>query len=232
MTSAGDPNIIFSPSEKKFYYINLPSTQTVDPDTMTYKFSPDGMYVWIRGINRGNDTEHYFLSNLTTLETTSYNISAHEFEWSPDGKFACLRVSPANSDFPLQTNLLSASSKKLESFKCSSCPSWRPNDHLLAYLAEENQVLAILNPKDLSVKGWKLPSAFQGLIWSPDGDQFLLIAADGSFWHVDYPQMNNFEQLSQPMTMTEVREITWSPDSKSIAFISGSDIYIVDVSSK
>jgi Tol biopolymer transport system component len=80
----------------------------------------------------------------------------------------------------------------------------------------------------MSVKGWKLPSTFDGLIWSPDGDHIALIAKDGSFWRVDYPNMENFEQLTQPMSFTDVRDIIWSPDGTSIAFIKGTDIYIID----
>jgi Tol biopolymer transport system component len=73
-----------------------------------------------------------------------------------------------------------------------------------------------------------LPSTFNGLIWSPDGDHIALVAKDGSFWRVDYPKMENFEQLSQAISFTDMRDIIWSPDSKSIAFISGKDIYAVE----
>jgi len=228
MSYAGGPTGMFSPTTKKYYFIELSSTPPIDGETRTYTFSPDGMYVWMRGINSGYGTAYGFLSNLTTLETTSYDIDTNEFEWSPDGKFACLRSSPGNSSFPLQTNLLSVPNKKLEPINLNSCSSWRPNDHLLAYFAEEGQVLAIMNPNDMSVKGWKLPSTFIGLIWSPDGNHIALVAKDGSFWRVDYPKMENFEQLTQPMSFTDVRDIIWSPDSTSIAFVKGSDIYIVD----
>jgi len=78
----------------------------------------------------------------------------------------------------------------------------------------------------MSVKEWELPSTFDNLIWSPDGSHIALIAKDGSLWQVDYPNLENFEQLTEPTP--DVRGVSWSPDDNSIAFVSGSDIYIVD----
>jgi hypothetical protein len=225
--SYNDPIPMFSPSEKKYYDLaemaGIPSALATNS---TYTVSPDGMYVWISGFSNADGVIHNFLVNLNNFETTSYDMAGGDFEWSPDGKFGCLSFSSDNISF--QINLLSVSSKKLETLDLASCHSWRPNDHLLAYLTEEGQVLTILNPKDMSVKGWKLPSTFDGLIWSPDGDHIALIAKDGSFWRVDYPNMENFEQLTQPMSFTDVRDIIWSPDGTSIAFIKGTDIYIID----
>ena len=78
----------------------------------------------------------------------------------------------------------------------------------------------------MSVKGWELPSAFYNLVWSPDGDHIVLTAEDGSIWQIDYPMMENLEQLTEPMS--NKRDFTWSPDGNSLAFVSGSDIYIVE----
>jgi len=95
----------------------------------------------------------------------------------------------------------------------------------MAYLTKQNQTLNIIDAQDMSVREWDLPSTVDDLIWSPDGNHLALVATDGSLWQVDYPQMKNFEQLTQPIPAGNIQ---WSPDSKSIAFISGADIYIVD----
>lgn len=225
--SYNDPIPMFSPMEKKYYdlaeMIGIPSDLAINS---TYTVSPDGMYVWISGFSNADGVIHNFLVNLNNFETTSYDMAGGDFEWSPDGKFGCLSISSDNISF--QINLLSASSKKLEPLNLESCHSWRPNDHLLAYFTEKGQVITTLDPKDLAVKNWKLPSTFTDIIWSPDGNHIALVAKDGSFWRVDYPEMGNFEQLTQPMSFTDVRDIVWSPDGTSIAFIKGTDIYIVD----
>jgi hypothetical protein len=38
--------------------------------------------------------------------------------------------------------------------------------------------------------------------------------------------MDNLEQLTSPLS--DVTQVNWSPDGNSIAFTSGTDIYIVD----
>lgn len=62
--------------------------------------------------------------------------------------------------------------------------------------------------------------------WSPDGEKLALVAKDGSLWQVDYPALQNLEQLMP--SMPDVGSLNWSPDGNSIAFISGSDIYVVE----
>jgi len=223
MSDTGDPRIIFSPIEKKYYFIELPSTSGINPETMTYAFSPDGMYAWITGYSFGYGSYYNFLVKLTNLETTSYDITGNDFFWSPDSKFAWLTVYDSNDIY-----VLSADKKTLTPFPLqpTSHLLWHPTNPILAFLTDENQTLGILNAKDMSVKGWKLPFTLYSLTWSPDGSHIALVATDGSLWQVDYPKLENMEQLTE--TMPNVRDVSWSPDGNSIAFISGSDIYIVD----
>jgi dipeptidyl aminopeptidase/acylaminoacyl peptidase len=219
MSDAGDPRIIFSPIEKKYYFIDLPSTLPINPETMTYTFSRNGMHVWITGFNIGDGVAHDFLVNLTTLEIISYDTPGNDFFWSDDSKFGWMNVYDSGDKY-----ILSAAKKTLIPFPVPARGmSWRPNDHLLAFFTNEG--LAILDPKDMSLKGWKLPSTFSTILWSPDGNHIALVAKDGSVWQVDYPAFQNLEQLTTPMP--DVRNIFWSPDGNSIAFISGVDIYIV-----
>ncbi len=88
----------------------------------------------------------------------------------------------------------------------------------------------------LTYKHLALPSNFNtgaygatGIIWSPNGDRFALAAADGSVWQMDYPKLEFLEQLSPPMA--NVKDIFWSPDDRYLAYVGGTDIYIVDTTS-
>jgi hypothetical protein len=65
-----------------------------------------------------------------------------------------------------------------------------------------------------------------GFSWSLNGDQIRFIAKDRSIWQVDYPMFQNLKRLTEPVA--DIHQVFWSPDGNSIAFISGSDIYIVD----
>jgi len=222
MSDAGDPRLIFSPIEKKYYLIELPSTSGINPETMTYTFSPNGNYVWITGFSYADGSYYNFLVNLTNLESTPYDIPGNDLFWSPDSKFAWVNLYDSGG-----INILSVEKKILEPFPSqpTSALFWHPTDSILAFLTEKNQALTILNAKDMSIKEWTLPSTFDNLIWSPDGSHIALIATDGSLWQIDYPNMENLEQLTQPMPAGNIQ---WSPDGNSIAFTSGPDIYIVD----
>jgi len=222
MSDTGDPRLIFSPIEKKYYLIEFPGSSGINSETMTYTFSPDGMYVWITGFSYADGSYYNFLVNLTNLETTPYESIGNDLFWSSDSKFAWVNLYDSGG-----INILSVDKKTLTPFPSQPTSDlfWHPTDPILAFLTENNQVLAILNAEDMSVKGWELPSTFYSLIWSPDGSLIALVATDGSLWQIDYPNMENLEQLTQP---TPAGNIQWSPDGNSIAFTSGSDIYIVD----
>jgi len=221
----GDPDLIFSPSEKKYFYIK--DTEIL-PLYASYDISPDGMYVWISGfLDIGSDKPpHGSLVNLTTLETTLYNdIPVNDFVWSPDSKFGWTDGYDSNNAY-----MLSVDTKKLLPFPVNpryDIALWHPKDHVLAYMTENDQTLALLNAEDMTIQGRKLPIS-AGFLWSPNGDRLVFISKDRGIWQVDYPTFENFEQLTEPMSST-INDILWSPDGNSLAFISGQDIYIVDI---
>lgn len=223
----GDPIPMFSPSEKRYYDIGeiaeIPDSVV---STSTSEVSPDGTYVWIKGY--GDDGQyHGFLVNLVNFKTVSFDNPGDYFVWSSDSKYILMSIHDWSSDtgsfniLPAIGNILTPSPIEL-----TTIPVWHPNDSVLAFLTEQNQMLTILNAKDISMNAQKLPSTFDNLIWSPDGSLIALVATDGSLWQVDYPKMENMEQLTEPMP--NIRNVSWSPDGNSIAFVSGTDIYIVD----
>ena len=193
----------------------LPSDITC-PDSSV---SPDREYVWV--MCDGTD----YLIDLANFKFTDYpNYSQVGIVWSADSKFAVIdNFDLGNSNL----SILAVTSKKLTPFPIYPIngPMWHTIDHTLAYLTNQNQTLNILDVQDMSVKDYKLPSSFDNLIWSPDGNRIALVAKDGSLWQADYPNLENLEQLTQPMSAGNIQ---WSPDGNFIAFISGSDIYIVD----
>jgi Tol biopolymer transport system component len=83
-----------------------------------------------------------------------------------------------------------------------------------------------MDVRTLSVQKLSLPAAFREPVWSSEGNRIALVAEDGSLWQVDYPTLENLEQLTP--TLPDVHAVNWSPDGDSIAFISGSDIYVVE----
>jgi WD40 repeat protein len=221
----GDPIPLFSPAEKNYYDIReIAGIPPSVVSTSISQVSPNGQYLWLKGF--GDDGQyHGFLVNLVDFKTVLYDKPINDFEWSPDSKYAWMTIFDSNGD-PGGIYILSAAKTTLTLFPTgpTTIPAWRPSDHISAYLTKQNQTLDIMDAQDMSVRERGLPSTFNDLIWSPDGNHLAMVAADGSLWQVDYPQMKNFEQLTQPMP---AKNIQWSPDGKSITFISGPDIYIV-----
>ena len=105
---------------------------------------------------------------------------------------------------------------------------WHPKDDILIYPKDENTLL-LLDATTMSF--WELPfkvdiKSYTSFVWSLNGDKFKFVADNGSIWQVDYPKLENPEQLTPPLP--DVYGIDWSPDGNSIALVSGSDIYVVE----
>lgn len=216
---------MFSPVEKKYYDLSdMTGISASFVYYATFHTSPDGRYTLINGADPADGISRSFLVNLATFETTPYDIPIYDFEWSTDGRFGWADGLDSSNAY-----ILSASSKKLLPFPVNPIgefASWHPNEPVLAYLAENNQTLALLNAKNMKVETRILPISVGNFYWSPDGTRIAFLSAEGSLWQVEYPKFRNFEQLTEPLP--GVRDVLWSPDGNSIAFISGADIYIVD----
>lgn len=223
---AGDPVVIFSPIEKKYFYVSGSSDSAMNPETITYTISPDGKYVWIRGYSEVDGNYHSFLVNIDTLESTSYDEFASDFTWSPNSKYGWTYGYEPNDAY-----MLSAASKKLSPFPVNpqyedETATWHPKDSVLAYTPADDQSVALLNAADMTVQEWKLSFPVAGFYWSPDGNRMAFVSSDGSLWQGDYPKFQNVEQLTEPLP--GVRDVFWSPEGDAIAFVSGPDIYIVE----
>ena len=182
--------------------------------------TPDGKYVWV------NCYTANYLVNLSNYQSVRYPGRPTVPNWSTNSKFAWME----SFDFHDESlQVLSVDNKTGKPLpirqKINESPSWHPTDPILAYLSV-NQTLIFLNATDMSVQEMKLGSAFQDVVWSPNGDRIALAAANGSIWQVDYPALENLEQLTIPMP--DVRDVFWAPDGYSIAFVGGSDIFVVD----
>lgn len=181
--------------------------------------SADGMYVWVMCY----DTN--YLVDLSSFKARDFpGYSQVDINWSADSQYAWVDNYHLGHD---SLRILSVANKTLTPLPAepTSKLSWHPVDHVLAYLAKQNKTMVILNAEDMTVKDWKLPS-FSDFFWSPNGDRIALLAADGSLWQVDYPKLESLEQLTGPMSA--VRDVSWSPDGNSIAYISGPDLYVVE----
>ena len=210
----------------------------IEPATQTYKdiqdltdipddlscglgsVAPDRKQIWVNCFKPSN-----YLVNLETFAAQPYSGDLNLVAWSADSKFAWLGTF-INDDSP---QILSVLDKKLQLLPISAQIEtifWHPNDAVLAYLSTEKQTLVLLNASTMTVQEFPLPSTFRNIVWGPNGENIALVNEDGSLWQVDYPKLENLEQLTSPLP--DVHDVMWSPDGDYIAFVSGSDIYIVE----
>lgn len=218
-------------TEENIFPLIEPSTQTYNklqdltdiPDDTSCRLSgvaPNRKLIWANCYQPNN-----YLVNLETFTADPYPGNLSLVSWSSDSGFAWLR------DFQTGTppQILSISDKQIQSLPVPAQPetaTWHPMNSTFAYLGEKKQTLVFLDAQTMSVQELTLPIAFRTLRWSPNGEYIALIAEDSSLWQVDYPKLEKLEQLTSPLA--DVRDVNWSPEGNSLAFVSGTDIYIVD----
>jgi hypothetical protein len=189
--------------------------------------SPDGKYVWMTGFGDS------YLVDLTTFEAQYYPRRMYsDVDWSPNSKFVWLH----NNDLSDETepySILSVIDKELKPLPVAPLSEWihwwHPSDNILIYPSEDKNVAILLDATTMSFR--ELPfnvdaGGFDSLVWNPNGERIAFVAEDGSVWQVGYPTLENPEQLTPPLP--QVNNVDWSPDGSSIAFISASNIYVVE----
>jgi WD40 repeat protein len=215
---------MFSPTDKKIYDVRAMAgiPDGYFPQTVV---SPDGKYVWM-----GNGVTSYLI-NLMTFEAVKYETGyVNDFTWSPNSQFAWFNSSGSGKN-ALEYDLISVSDQELKLFYTSEIQprlEWHPSGNRFAGILDQS--LFVSDVPDLAVREIATPTVFLDLSWSPNGDRIAFLAKDGSVWQIDYPALQNWEQLtpSLPHEYYLTYGMSWSPDGNSIAFVGGSDIYIVD----
>ncbi|MCI0608770.1 MAG: hypothetical protein L0Z71_06875, partial [Anaerolineae bacterium] len=183
-----------------------------------FLISPDKEHLWTNCGGQG------YLTTLASFETESYG-DLWLTSWSNNSQFALVGEFNSNDQ-----QVLSIPSKTLRAL--SPTPNlitltWHPADGTVAYLTEDGSTLITMDFESEISQEKTLPSMFRDLVWSPTGTHISLVATDNSLWKIDYPKLENLEQLA-PSLPSYAGFASWSPDSAYLSFISGSDIYIVE----
>ena len=218
---------MFSPAEKKYYDVREMAGISEDWSCQQTVVSPDGTYIWMTGW--GEKEEGSYLVNLFTFE--SHYFPGKEYlniDWSPNGKFAWLYNSdPTNG--AEEYSILSVTDHTIRPLPVKARPEsgywWHPTKDVIVYLSED-QHLILLDVSIRIVQELRLYFDLRNLVWSPNGEKIGFAANDGTLWQVGYPKLDNLKRITPPYY--KIDHLQWSPDSTSIAFTSGPDIYIVD----
>ncbi len=220
----------------------------IDPSAKTFRnlnfagLPPEfnNMYLSISASPNG---DYLFVSRPTYEVSYLVNLKTHEIQqhttvsWSAHGKFMFVDsqvLTLANNELRTVPEPPGLSEKY--SVTSSWTRSWHPIKEVVASIftdEQQEQTLVLFDVETLSYQTFSLPSEFYDaysdstkIIWNPKGDRMVLATADGSLWQLDYPNLQNLEQLT-PL-MPKVKDIFWSPDGTYISFVSDKDIYVVD----
>jgi len=223
----------FDPATKLFY--DLWEEAGISPD-FTWRYndvSPDGNYVWIIGFERS------YLVNLTNFESQLYSYQSPytyaDVNWSADSNFAWHQITDSENK-STDAEILSISDKKLHSVptipQYESMHLWHLTDNIVVYPAADKNALIFLDAstmsfRELSFTDQESQYKISNLAWNTSGDKLVFITDNHILWQVDYPALENMEQIIA--SANTIIGAQWSPDGNSIAFVSDSDIYIVDV---
>lgn len=213
-------------------YCNRPSAQN------------GGRYVWVDC----QDDSH--LIDLATFHSKTYppfdrpygegTFAMPDAYWSADGNFVWFAQEGAESILSAVTGEMKLLPKNCGGFE------WHPKDSVLLTGCDYGESLLVLDPRTLSVQKQVTfsPNKLWKRSWSPDGKHIVLRAEDNSLWQIDYPNLDNLEQLTSAMpeltrlipnsdsVESLIQNVVWAPDNSAIAFIGAQDIYIVQTNIK
>lgn len=95
--------------------------------------------------------------------------------------------------------------------------------------ALRQEIVPALEGRDLRrFTGWTAgPLRANQTVWSRQGDDLVVVAGEGSLWWAPEPGVGRVEQLTA--SLPEARQVRWSPGGTRLAFVSGTDFYVVTV---
>ncbi|MDY6876294.1 MAG: hypothetical protein SWK90_08855 [Chloroflexota bacterium] len=214
---------LIDPLSQTYEDVRVLAGMSTDAACRTLKIAPDGGSLLVRCQTKS------YLVDLHTFFTQSITDDLSFDSWSPDSQFVLL---VRNLDWETQRGeywLLPATGGDLHPVAGTwvVAPVWSPQGRSLAFLAGDARTLAVLDAETWMTRQVPLPGSATGIFWNPQGGSLAVQSADGSLWWIPDPAVDHAKQLTPPLPM--IRDVRWSPDGERLAFVSATDLYVVDV---
>lgn len=157
------------------------------------------------------------------ISPIAYRSPQDQYSVSPEGPYQIFPGSDKRSWTVLNVRASSTRFVPLEQ-PIGSTVFWQTAE-LLSWLTEDNYTLLTLDIATGEVQQVSFHQPVTQLIQKPQDKGLVALAADGSLWWVPDLGSDQAEQLTPPLP--GVRDVRWSPSGSRLAFISGSDVYLV-----
>jgi WD40 repeat protein len=106
-------------------------------------------------------------------------------------------------------------------------PVWSPIGEQAAFSLSDGRAIIVVNLENNQILQIDVGRPIQNLIWNPSATQLAVVMTDGNVWWASNVRENQLTQLTPPLP--NVRDFKWSPSGSHLAFVSGPDIYVVQV---
>ena len=227
--------------EWDFYDGDKPAVPLIDPQAQAYVDLCDvaglpGTSACAIGVfpSVAPDGEHVrvdrYIVDLRTFVTYTIPSDFGFSGWSPDGQFALLAENwdPATGYAEYQLLSLADGNLYPVTETPGAAPAWGPLDKHLAFLAEDGDTLVMLDVETWTTHRVLLSQPSVDVFWHPQGDGLAVLAQDGGLWWISDLTTDTTEPLTPPLP--GVHDVRWSPDGSHLAFVSGTDVYVVSIS--
>jgi len=225
---------MFDPAQRRIYDVRKIAGISPDLTCPETDVSRNGKYLWI--LCWGTD----YLVDLSNFETTIYPKSSSDYsqayiDWSEDSQFAWIQMYDSVTNSTV-FQMFCIADKKFCPLPVTPLSQsehwWHPTDNIVVYSDKDKNALIFLDIstmtyRELLFNDQASQYKISNLAWNPNGDKLIFITEDHILWQVDHPSLANLEQILA--STNTIGGAQWSPDIKSISFINGSDIYIIDI---
>jgi hypothetical protein len=184
--------------------------------------SPDGLHIWV------SCSEGSYLVYLDDYIALPFYDVVDVISWSPTGRYALLALEWDWFRQQGRAALLDIISGTRLPFPDQniSTPTWNPGKDTLAYFLEQTSSLQIIELPSRNSYSYKLDQPVKEIAWHPNEFSVGILSEDGGLWLITRSSVTWIE----PITFSEpkVHSLRWSETGKNIAFVSGSDIFVIN----
>ncbi|MEZ4594587.1 MAG: hypothetical protein R3D55_26100 [Chloroflexota bacterium] len=256
---AGDTQIMVQPDAVYFQSEGAePVLPLFEPESQTYVniiesldlpetivdcgifIAPSGEHLWLTCAEYADEVYNQFaapsyLISLPTLEIWPMEGNLRFRGWSADGRFYSY---DEITDLTTNEGVTWLAQVNGNQWQITADPLanepleqqyWHPTQPLALMQSGRSNRLLLIDTTPSATRQLDFSHALADVAWQPNGDGIVLLTTDNALFWLDDP----FAPASQPQRITpdlaEINSVRWSPNGRNLAFISGTNFYVINM---